>query len=860
MLDARLLRTGAIAIAVLVLAAGIASTFAIDSSAFAHPAFVRTWERTDKPVEDGHVSRSWIWGSMLSGGMQESYSDSPGSKRLVQYFDKARMEITHPDAVDDGLWFVTTGLLVNELVTGQMQVGDAVFLSRAPAEINIAGDPGNDDAPTYADLAAVIGNPPRADGELITQRMDGSGQVSNDPTLAVQNITSAYRVQADGIDHQVASVFWDFMNAQALVWQDGAFGEAALFPNPFYATGFPITEAYWSHVLVGGVPQDVLWQCFQRRCMTYAPANAAGWQVEFGNVGLHYYVWRYDDDPNQPTPTATAPVPTPEPTATSAPLPTTDQLYLAQLSGENVLGDVITDGSAAAWFHVSADGQTVRYRIPVSKLEYITTAQLRLGDDDENGPVVVTLFDGRGAAVTPPRLLVEGSFDAGDLVGPLDGAPLSTLLAAFSSGDAYVTINTSQYPTGEVRGQVGFGTDVLLRADLSGDSLPDPVATDAAGVAVFYYDASAGTLGYQLRVRNLDRTTQALITMDDAATVVATLYASDGDSEDDGVLTTGQLVASDLGGPLAGASLGRLVYELISGDATLKLTTLDEPDGQIGGQVYHWTFGNGTIEFAADLDGRNQPSPVLTSAEGAALFRWEPDGDLQYELVVAETDDPVAAHIHLGQAGANGPVVVTLFLGSEGAGERNGLIADGDIDPEDLSGPLGGRPLQRLVYALATGEAYVNVHTVAHPDGEIRGQAALVDGAIWVAHLRGINQVPPVATSATGVALFELRPSGASIAYRIIVDDLDGAEAATLHLVTNNQSGPTVVRLWEESAAYPAISSGLLIEDVFDDANLVGPLTGSSLQMLVSQIPEGEVYVNIVTAEHPLGEIRGTLE
>jgi hypothetical protein len=37
----------------------------------------------------------------------------------------------------------------------------------------------------------------------------------------------------------------------------------------------------------------VLLQCFERRCLTYAPDNPPGWQVEAGNVGQHYHAWRY---------------------------------------------------------------------------------------------------------------------------------------------------------------------------------------------------------------------------------------------------------------------------------------------------------------------------------------------------------------------------------------------------------------------------------------------------------------------------------------------------------------------------------------------------------------------------------------
>jgi DNA-binding beta-propeller fold protein YncE len=46
-------------------------------------------------------------------------------------------------------------------------------------------------------------------------------------------------------------------------------------------------------------------QCFERRCLTYTPDNSAGWQVEAGNVGQHYYAWRYADD-GDPQPPVTA--------------------------------------------------------------------------------------------------------------------------------------------------------------------------------------------------------------------------------------------------------------------------------------------------------------------------------------------------------------------------------------------------------------------------------------------------------------------------------------------------------------------------------------------------------------------------
>jgi hypothetical protein len=54
-----------------------------------------------------------------------------------------------------------------------------------------------------------------------------------------------------------------------------------------------LTEAYWTSVLVAGMPSQVLVQVFERRVLTYTPSNPVGWTVEAGNVGRHYYQWRY---------------------------------------------------------------------------------------------------------------------------------------------------------------------------------------------------------------------------------------------------------------------------------------------------------------------------------------------------------------------------------------------------------------------------------------------------------------------------------------------------------------------------------------------------------------------------------------
>ena len=257
-------------------------------------AFTNTWARTDQLVADQTVSRTWMWGPLETAwGRSEAYTESPGGEREVLYFDKSRMEISDPTGNPTDDWYVTNGLLVVELMTGQMQMGDGDFDGFAAADINVAGDANDPDSPTYADLAPLRSAPARAADSMIVQVLNGDGTVSTDNDFADYDVTSAERVTVPGIDHQVASVFWTFMNSSGPVLEGGEQVNDQLFSSPFYATGYPLTEAYWTTVDLAGEPTDVLLQCFERRCLTYTPGNDAGWQVEAGNVGQHYFRWRY---------------------------------------------------------------------------------------------------------------------------------------------------------------------------------------------------------------------------------------------------------------------------------------------------------------------------------------------------------------------------------------------------------------------------------------------------------------------------------------------------------------------------------------------------------------------------------------
>ncbi|HEY8293283.1 MAG TPA: hypothetical protein VIG44_12380, partial [Thermomicrobiales bacterium] len=271
----------------------------VDAAAdFAAPVFRFQWESVELNTPN-------FWGPLAnaSPGMREPYAEAAGGTRLVQYFDKARMELAGPNTV-------TNGLLTVELKTGKMQVGDNAFEQRLPATIGVAGDPGQP-GPTYADLAKLSErsqqSPHVPAGAVTTTYSNGTFTLSNviptDPQLALVQYVGD---PGGRYGQYIPRAFSDYLNALPLPWQS--------------VMGFPISPAFGTQLVIGGTMRPVFIQAFERRVLTYTPGNPAGFAVEFGNIGQHYQQWRY----NQPSP---ASAPPPRPVVTTAGIAGADALF-----------------------------------------------------------------------------------------------------------------------------------------------------------------------------------------------------------------------------------------------------------------------------------------------------------------------------------------------------------------------------------------------------------------------------------------------------------------------------------------------------------------------------------------------------
>jgi hypothetical protein len=233
--------------------------------------------------------------------------------------------------------------------------------------------------------------------------------------------------------------------------------------------------------------------------------------------------------------------------------------------------------------------------------------------------------------------------------------------------------------------------------------------------------------------------------------------------------------------------------------------------------------------FIAGLNGNNETPPSGSSATGIAAFvlsATDPTTTTRqltyYISFTTPTLGPQTnAHIHRGAPGVAGPVAIPLPIGNPISGTLD-LTSTADLE---------------------AGLLYVNIHTAARPDGEIRGQI-LPGGGCFSANISGASEAPPNFSPAKGTGIFLLVPPDPLTTTRKLIYDISfsgllGPEsAAHIHKAPPGVSGGIVEPL----------PLGSPKQDVLD----IEAQTASDLLA-------GLLYVNIHSLINPLGEIRGQI-
>ena len=143
-------------------------------------------------------------------------------------------------------------------------------------------------------------------------------------------------------------------------------------------------------------------------------------------------------------------------------------------------------------------------------------------------------------------------------------------------------------------------------------------------------------------------------------------------------------------------------------------------------QIVAPVFASVSDNFGTHLTGDEEVPPNDSRAQGQAIFQVnEDETEISFRLTVANLENLTQAHIHRGQPGTIGGVVVWLYPEAPPSrlipGRTQGTIGQGVITDSDVVGSLAGQGVAGLLAEIRAGNAYVNVHTTQLPVGEVRG-------------------------------------------------------------------------------------------------------------------------------------------
>jgi len=132
-----------------------------------------------------------------------------------------------------------------------------------------------------------------------------------------------------------------------------------------------------------------------------------------------------------------------------------------------------------------------------------------------------------------------------------------------------------------------------------------------------------------------------------------------------------------------------------------------------GGQFFAWSLAAALAFTSASalaatmnvkLSGDQEVPPVQGSSSGSGTITINDDGSVSGS-VTATGFTPTAAHIHEGKDGCNAKVIVPF-------------TKEGD----KFSAPAGAKLTPEQLKAFKEGDLYVNIHSAAHPKGEVCAQ------------------------------------------------------------------------------------------------------------------------------------------
>jgi hypothetical protein len=486
--------------------------------------------------------------------------------------------------------------------------------------------------------------------------------------------------------------------------------------------------------------------------------------------------------------------------------------FRAKMDGAQEVPSVTTNATGTAVFVLNTTATALTYNITVHGLSGpISASHFHDGAIGVAGGVIKNIsFTGNTAS---------GTWSTTDASQPLT----DSLLADLIRGKLYVNAHTPQNPNGEIRGQVLLQTGIGFTAQWNGAQEVPTVTTNATGTAYLFLDPTGNALAYAATVTGLSGPATAAHFHNAPAGVSGGVVKPIAFALN---TTAGAWTSLDPTNPLTNTML----VQLVRGRLYLNVHTALNPNGEIRGQVL---VSNGATAYAVMSGSQETPALPVIGIGSAALILNPGGNSITYSVTVDGLTGPLSAgHFHNAPAGVAGGVIKNLTFVNN--------TATGTWSSTDATQPLTDSLLSELI----RGRLYVNVHTSANPNGEIRGQLAFLTPMGFTISMNGAQEAPAVVTTGTGTGSVILDPSGVAT-YDVTVDSLSGPiTIAHFHNAVIGVSGGVVK---------PVIVSGNTFTGIWGPTDASAPMT----DFLLREFVKGRTYFNVHTALHGGGEIRG---
>jgi hypothetical protein len=471
-------------------------------------------------------------------------------------------------------------------------------------------------------------------------------------------------------------------------------------------------------------------------------------------------------------------------------------MFTASLDGtQETPTPVTTNAAGTAWLVLSADFKSITYNITYARLSApFTASHFHVGAVGVSGGVVfpITTYVGNTAK------------------GVWSNFP-DSILAKLLNGLLYVNVHTSAFPGGEIRGQFKPVDGIGFTASIDGSQENPAVTTTGSGTGFAIIENDGSQISYRFTIAGL------------SSNYTASHFHYSPIGVNGGVI---HAIAFGTDSTAAGIWTGfedSILVQMLRQNIYFNVHTSNHGGGEMRGQLIH----QGEVMFTANLNGNQEFPSVITTGKGTGWAVLKNDiKSIYYRETFARLSAPfTAGHMHLGEAGSNGPVIKGFtFTGNSAEGVYTNV-------PDSI------------IWEFIKGHTYLNVHTSANPGGEIRGQLNYTTGIGFVTVLDGLQENPPLTVNAKGTGYFVWgAPVQNALNFQVTIDGLSSAYTGShFHVGAPGVNG-SVVHSYDfgTDSTVNAVWSGL------SDANLIA-------------LAKGNIYTNVHTSANGGGEIRGQL-